>query len=93
MGGPSPWVVSALGDGGDGLGSWPPTSCDSLGGKDWNTRDTKGEALLQTGVASVESRDVLHTQGTQGTPVGWPHGHQNGQTGSTHRTPRIQKDR
>lgn len=26
MGGPSPWVVSVLGDGGHGLGSLPPTT-------------------------------------------------------------------
>lgn len=64
-----------------------------LASHDWNARDTEGETLLQMGVTSVKSRDVLHTQGTQGTPVGWPRGHQNGQTGSTHRTPGIQKDR
>lgn len=50
---------------GDCLGSWPPTSCDSLRGKDQNTQEHWGRDRFADGgsvfaMCSVKSRDV-HT--------------------------------
>lgn len=49
-----------FGDGGGCLGSWPPTSCDSLRGKDRNAQEHWGRDRFADGGSVFKSRDV-HT--------------------------------